>query len=256
MSYETIQVEKREGVVIITLNRPDVLNALNRKMVEELRKAIADVATDETVRVLVLKGAGRAFCAGGDVKMMASGDISDIIAEAAKLALDIQNLAKPVIASVNGPAVGAGCNLALACDLVLASDNARFSEVFVNIGYTPDMGGTYFLPHLVGPHKAKELIFTGRMVDANEAEKIGLVNKVVPAEKLEEETMSLAKKLAEGPTVAYAMAKRAIMRAFWLDLASALDQELLGCIQCTKTQDFKEGINAFLEKRKPKFIGK
>ncbi|MGP3667756.1 MAG: enoyl-CoA hydratase/isomerase family protein [Candidatus Bathyarchaeota archaeon] len=263
MGFKNVVVECRENVCIISINRPDVLNALNIETARELVDAFDEAEKSENVKVVVLRGVGRAFCSGGDLKSlkMEDGSINvekflDIAKEASKLILKIQNLKKPVIAAVDGYAVGAGFNLALACDLIIAGENARFGEVFLNVGFHPDTGGTYFLTHTVGPYKAKELFFTRRIIDACEAEKLGLVNKVVPSEKLEEEAVNLAKTLASGPCKAIELTKRTINKALNLDLASTIQLELEACNITTKTEDLKEGIQAMLEKRKPVFTGK
>jgi len=260
MSYETIILERKDGVGTLTLNRPEKLNALNRKMTEELNSAIVEVAKDTGVRVLVVTGAGRGFCSGADI-----GDMAQATAPvenrywtqmAHKVILGLTDLEKPVIAKVNGVAVGIGCSLALSADIIVASENAKFSLIFSRIGLIPDGGSLFHLPRLVGPAKAKELIFTAKMVDAKEAERIGLINRAVPADELDKEVDMLAKQLAEGPTAAFGMAKKIINKGLNTDLSSVLEYEAFGQAIAGTTQDAQEGIMAFLEKRKPEFKGK
>ena len=263
MEYEDIILEKDNGVATIIINRPERMNALVIKTVEELVKAIEEVAQDRDIRVLVLTGKGRAFCAGGDLE----GIESDIIKEkSVKLAeitrrygmvsFGLRNLTKPTIASVNGAAVGIGLNFALACDIIIASENARFGEAFVNMGLHPDGGGTYFLPRLVGVAKACELIFTGDIIDAREAEKIGLVNKVVPQDSLESATKELAFRLAKGPPAAIGLAKVSIYQGLEMNLAQVLEREAAAQALCLATEDCKEALTAFREKRPPVFKGR
>lgn len=260
MSYETIVLERKDGVATLTLNRPEKLNAINRKMVEELNGAVVEMAKDRDVRALVVTGAGRGFCSGADV-----GDMTQAAAPienrywtqmAHKIILALTDLEKPVIAKVNGAAVGIGCSLALSADMIIASENAKFSLIFSQIGLVPDGGSLFHLPRLVGPAKAKELIFTAKMVDAKEAERIGLVSRAVPAEELDNEVNMLAKQLAEGPTVALGIAKRIINKGLSMDLSSVLECEAFGQTIAGTTEDAQEGVMAFLEKRKAKFKGR
>jgi 2-(1,2-epoxy-1,2-dihydrophenyl)acetyl-CoA isomerase len=261
MGYQTLILEKENGIATITLNRPEVLNALNMKLTEELGLAIEDIEKDDTARVLVITGAGRAFCAGGDLKdfPLNPGDMvasTEALEKWHSVLLSMRRLEKPVIASVNGVAVGGGFDLALMCDMRIASENARFGEVYVRIGATSDSGGTYLLPYLVGTAKACELLFTGDIIDANEAERIGLVNKVVPAAKLESTTKELAAKLANGPPRAMGMMKTAIYMSLTQDIESALRYVVYMTCLCLQTEDAREGIAAFAEKRQPVFRGK
>ena len=260
MNYKTIILEKKDGVATLTLNRPEKLNALNRKMSEELESAVVEIVKDRDVRTLVITGAGRGFCSGADV-----GDMAQTTAPAEnryriqmvhKIILALTNLEKPVIAKVNGVAVGIGCSLALSADIIIASENARFSLIFSRIGFIPDGGSLFHLPRLVGPAKAKELIFTAKMVDAKEAERIGLINKAVPADKLDNEVNTLAKQLAEGPTVAFGIAKKIINKGLSMDLSSVLECEAFGQTIAGTTEDAREGFMAFLEKRRAEFKGR
>ena len=215
------------------------------------------------MRVVVLTGAGRAFCAGGDVNFMAelvergdSEEFARLLGAARRVILAIRHMTKPVIASINGPAAGAGFNLALACDLRIASSDATFAQSFVKIGFHPDWGGTYFLPRVVGIAKACELIFTGDAIDANEALRLGIVNSVVAPEALMNETYKLAKKIAAGPPVAIQLAKRSIYHNQDADLRSALEFETFAQNITRETEDSKEGVKAFVEKREAVFKGR
>ena len=259
-TFNTIEYKQEDGVAIATLNAPDKLNALTDEMKEELLQIICKVRDDEQIKVLVLTGNGRAFCAGGDINSQAK--VKNIVGARNRIkqlhrwVLELVNIEKPVIAAVNGLAVGAGCNLALACDLIYASEEARFSEIFSKMGLIPDAGGLYFLPWAVGPARAKEIVFTGRMVDAAEACQIGLINKVLPKEKLMEEVLVMAHQLAKGPSVAYGLAKTLINKSYSWDLATLLEAEADAQSICTQTEDCSEGRKAFFEKRKPVFKGR
>jgi 2-(1,2-epoxy-1,2-dihydrophenyl)acetyl-CoA isomerase len=253
MEFETIIFEKKEGVGRFILNRPEAMNALNNKMREELISAIEETEKDIEIRVLVITGKGRAFCAGGDVKGMGTQERP---INPSQIILRLANLEKPVISAVNGVAAGGGCNLALAGDIILASDQARFIQSFVRIGLVPDWGGMYFLPRLVGMAKAKELMFTGEAIDAREAERIGLVSKVFPSEEFEEAMNGLAKKLAAGPPKSMSLIKKILNWGQQSDLKTVMELEHLAQGICRETEDHKEGLKAFKEKREPNFIGK
>ena len=261
MNYETIILQKEEGIATITLNRPDKLNSLTPKMLDELQAVTEELAQDDNVKVVVITGAGRAFCAGADLDhpifdATNPADVKEMMQKFHQIPLNTRNMTKPVIASVNGAAVGAGCNYALACDIIVASEKARFGQVFVGIGLHSDCGGTYFLPRLVGVAKACELLFTGKIIDAKEAERIGLVNQVVAEDQLEAATKELALSLAKGPSLAINMIKTSIYQGLEMDLASALEREAAVQSICILTEDCKEGIRAFKEKRKPMFKGR
>jgi 2-(1,2-epoxy-1,2-dihydrophenyl)acetyl-CoA isomerase len=257
MDYQTILVEKKDGIAKITLNIPKKLNPLNLEMREELQDVFFKLQSDKPVKVVVITGAGRAFCAGGDISTMegvkapAERDRVKNLQKIAKLMVELE---KPIIAAVNGPATGAGFHLALASDMIIASEKAKFAESFVKIGLVPDMGGFYFLPLRIGLHKAKELMFTGRLFDAKEADEMGLLNKCVPHEALEAEVMELAEALARGPSRSYAMIKAALNN-LPASLQNVMEMEANMQAVCFETRDFKEGTQAFLEKRKPKFTG-
>jgi 2-(1,2-epoxy-1,2-dihydrophenyl)acetyl-CoA isomerase len=260
VDYETILYGLDEGVLTITLNRPDVLNACNRKMTDEIQDALKKAERDAGVRCIVLTGAGRAFCSGEDLKSRQAdgtqGFESTLRDRYIPIVLKMRNIEKPVIGSINGVAAGAGCSLALACDLRVASDKASFIEVFVRIGLVPDAGSSFFLPRLVGLGKALEMAFTGDSVGADEALRIGLVNRVVPADELEGATRELALRLAKAPTRAIGLSKRAMNRALTMDLEQILEYEVFTQEAAGNTEDHKEGLAAFLEKRTPNYMGK
>lgn len=260
MDYETILYNLEEGVLAITLNRPDVLNAFNRKMTDELQDAFKKAERDPAVRCIVLTGAGRAFSSGEDLKSRSAEGDSDFGSTLRQrynpLVSKMRNIEKPVLGSINGVAAGAGCSIALACDLRIASEKARFMEVFVRVGLVPDSGSSFLLPRLVGLGRALEMAFLGDEMGADEALRTGLVNRVVPAEELESATRELALRLARSPTKAIGLAKRAINRALTMDLDQALDYEVYGQETAGASDDHKEGIAAFLEKRTPNFTGR
>ena len=261
MNYQTILITKEENVATITLNRPEVMNAVNEEMLKELVEATREVGDDEAVKAVILTGAGRAFCAGGDLeapmyKITNSAEMRRLIAEFGKIPLNLRNMLKPVIAAVNGAAVGAGLGFALAADIIIASERARFGHVYRNIGLMSDCGSIYFLPRLIGVSKACEIIFTGKIIDAREAERIGLVNKVVPADQLEAVTKELALKLAKGPSVAIGLAKISIYQGLGMDLPTAIEWEARAHAISMLTEDMQEGIKAFKDKREPVFKGK
>lgn len=260
MNYETIILERKGSIATITLNRPEKLNALNIKMIEELESAVLRILKDRSVRVLVITGAGRGFCSGADVSDMAQApapvETRYLTQTAHKIILALANLEKPVIAKVNGVAVGIGFSLALSADMIIASEKAQFGVIFSRIGLIPDGGSLFHLPRLVGPAKAKELIFTAKMFDAKEAERIGLINKAVPADALDNEVDTLTKQLAEGPTVAFGIAKKIINKGLSMDLSSVLECEAFGQTIAGTTEDAREGVMAFLEKRTAEFKGR
>ena len=257
-----ITTELRDRIATITLNRPEKLNAFSGTMREELLDALVVAEHDAACRVVIVTGAGRAFCAGGDVDFMSglqrAGDVTafrKLLDAGRDVVLQIAAMEKPVIASVNGMAAGAGCNLALACDYRIASDAAKLGETFVKIGLHPDWGGTWLLPRLVGRSRAAELLMTGRIVDANEALAIGMVDRVVPAAELASETAKLAQSIAAAPPIAVAGIKRALAAAERNDLRAQLDLEAEHQLQAFQSRDAAEGMNAFFEKRPPEFRG-
>jgi len=249
-------------IATITLNRPDKLNAFSGTMREELLDALVVAEHDADCRVVVITGAGRAFCAGGDVDFMSGLQREGNVAAFQKLLdagrdviLQIATMEKPVIASINGVAAGAGCNLALACDYRIASDAAKLGETFVKIGLHPDWGGTWLLPRLVGRSRAAELLLTGRIVDADEALAIGIVDRVVPAAELAVETAKLAQSIANAPPIAVAGVKRALAASERNDLRAQLELEAEHQLRAFQSRDAAEGMNAFFEKRLPAFRG-
>ena len=260
MDYETILYQPDEGVLTITLNRPDVLNAFNSKMGSELLDALKKGERDPEARCIVLTGAGRAFSSGEDLKSRQSEGITEfgptLRDRYNPIVLKMRNMEKPIIGSINGVAAGAGCSIALACDLRIASEKASLIEVFIRVGLVPDSGSSYFLPRLVGLGRALEMAFTGDTVSAEEAYRIGLVNRVVPAEELEAATRELALRLAKGPTKALGLAKRVMNRGLNMELVEVLEYEVHAQETAGSTDDHKEGMAAFLEKRTPNYQGK
>ena len=262
MTYEHISVSETEGIVTITLNRPDKLNAFIGHMRRDLAEALEHAGSDRNVRVVIVTGAGRAFCAGGDVSFMAelmqrrdSEEFARILGAGRRVITAIRHMTKPVIAAVNGPAAGAGANLAFACDLRIASTTATFSQSFVKVGLVPDWGGTFFLPRLVTPNKACELFFLGEVIDADEALRLSIVNQVVAPEELESAMMRLAERLRAAPPIALAAAKQAVYTSEAADLEEMLRYETEAQLRCFESEDGHEGVHAFLEKRDPHFTG-
>lgn len=260
MEFENIILTKSERVAWITLNRPDKLNALVGNVREELFAALTDAGRDREVRAVSITGAGKGFCAGGDINYMAElrdkGDIEGfrtLLESGKRVVTAVRALEKPVVAMINGVAAGAGLNLALACDIRIAADTAKFSQAFARIGLHPDWGGTFFLPRLVGTARACELVFTGDLISAEEALAIGLVNRVVAADRLAETTRALLDKLVKRAPRALALAKRAIYQGVERDLAAMLDYELAAQLECFQSENAAEGIRAFLERREPEF---
>lgn len=259
----TIQIETDGGVRTIRLNRPDVLNSFNTAMLQELGKAVRDAERDKTVRCVVITGSGRGFSAGQDLADVSSRYKSDQPIELGAhirklynpLIAAMRTIEKPFVASVNGVAAGAGCSLALACDIRIAAESASFIEAFVNVGLVPDSGSTFFLPRLIGTSRAFEMAVTGRKVKADEALALGLVNRVVPDAELSAETKKLAQQLANLPPRAIGLTKRAMNAAWTADLEGQLDYEAMLQTVAGQSKDHREGIAAFLEKRPPKFTG-
>ncbi|HET9530266.1 MAG TPA: enoyl-CoA hydratase [Blastocatellia bacterium] len=254
-------VTLENGIKRITINRPDRRNSVDTETIELLYDAIRQSAEDES-KVLVLTGAGDAFCAGADLQAINATEIANVDVTASLRShtnptiLAMRRLSKPIIARIHGPAVGVGCNYALACDLLIASEQASFGQVFVKIGLMPDGGSTYFLPRIVGYAKAFELMATGRIISAEEALKLGMINRVVSAEELDHAVNDLAGKLAASPSIALAKIKEGLIHGERSDLASALEFEAVNQGACFRSQDFAEGVRAFLEKRKPVFQGR
>lgn len=260
--------EKRSGIATLTLNRPAARNALTTAMFLEMERILIEIEADDGVRAVVLTGSGRGFCAGADLKVAPKEDGGptqapsfpgdrggDILDRGNRCILRLQRLPKPTLGSINGDAVGIGCSLALATDLRIASDSARFGVIFSRIGLGPDGGASYFLRDLVGTAKALELMLLGDLVVAPEALRIGLVNWVVAQDELESATSELAERLAHGPTLAHGFAKAAVYQGASLSLESVLDLESRNQRLAARSRDAKEGIKAFVAGRKPEFHG-
>src|SRR5919106_3228465 len=260
---ETLLLERAGGVVTVTLNRPEKKNAINGPMWRELIDVFDEVADTPTDRVLVITGAGDGFCSGAD---LAPGDNPDLedggvgttfrqMRVVGRAALRLHHLPQPCIAAVNGVAAGAGLNMALGCDLIVASDRARFSEIFSKRGLNVDCGGSWVLPRLVGLHKAKELVFLAEVIDAIEAERIGIVNRVVPHDDLDKVTTDFANRLAALPPIQLALSKRLLNQSFSVSMAEALEFEDTAQSMNFSSKDTAEAVAAFLQKREPKFTG-
>lgn len=260
MDFKMIVYEKSEGIATITLNRPEALNAFSKEVVDEVLQALDDVRDDDNVRVVVLTGAGeKAFSAGADIKAMIGMNAlkaRELSLMGEKLCLALENLEKPVIAAINGFALGGGLEVAMSCDLRIASETARMGQTEINIGLIPGWGGTQRLTRLVGKTKAKELVFTGRMIDAKTAEQLGIVNMVFPAAEFRSAVRQFAVDLATKAPVALKVAKALINKGEDIGLESALALEREGFGVVASTEDLQEGVKAFTEKRKPTFKGK
>ncbi len=252
----------KDRVATLTLNRPDKMNAFTGPMIERWAWALTEAQRDADVNVVVVTGAGKAFCAGGDVARMGQGeptplDHKNMLWEHIhRVPKALEQMDKPVIAMVNGVAVGAGMGMAVMCDVRIASDAARFSTGYVRVGLVPGDGDTYFLPRLVGTARALELLWTADFIEAAEAERLGIVNRVVPADRLAEETYALARKIAEGPQISIRMIKRLVYQSLRLDLRTHLDLVSSHMAVVRETEDHKEGVQAFKDKRPPKFKGR
>ncbi len=264
-SYATILYEKKERIITVTLNRPDKMNASNDQMAEELLNCMKNIDNDKEARIVILTGAGKAFCAGADlrerflpkIEQRKQGLLKEVTREFSELgALALSQIRKVTIAAVNGIATGIGCTLALGCDIRIASPMAQFGFPFLRVGIIPEFGCTYYLPRLVGIGKACELVFTGQTIGAEEAKEIGLVNKVVSHEKLMEETYAMARKIGQMPPLALETSKRALYQGLRApDLASQLQYEALALVHLFGTADHAEGVRSILEKREPVFKG-
>ncbi len=268
--YQTLKLEREGNVGLFTLNRPEKLNAMNGIMMDEMPRAIAELATDPDVRCIVMTGAGRAFCAGGDLGDMQPGagvaigdgrafsllDAATGLYERMGISKLLHEVTKPTIAMVNGHAVGAGLSMALACDMRIAGEGAKFSTAFAKVGFSGDFGGTYFLTKLVGPAKARELFFLADQFDSDTALRLGVVNRVVADEALRAETLAVAARLAAGPTLAYGYMKQNLNDALDHDFDTCLRREAERMTITGRTEDFREASRAFLEKRTPTFKGR
>jgi enoyl-CoA hydratase/carnithine racemase len=263
MELETMIVERADGVVTMTLNRPEKKNAVNGRMWRELAAVFDEVADSRDDRVLVVTGAGDGFCSGADLTDPdAGGNLQGGVGAGlaqmrvvGRAALRLHELPKPTIAAVNGVAAGAGCNLALGCDLIIASDRARFTEIFSRRGLSVDFGGSWVLPRLVGLHKAKELVFLADIVDALEAERVGIVNRVVPHDQLGKVVEELAARLAALPPMQLSISKRLLNQSFSVSMAEALEFEDVAQTMNFASSDTAEAIRAFVERREARFTG-
>jgi 2-(1,2-epoxy-1,2-dihydrophenyl)acetyl-CoA isomerase len=271
MATDHLLSELRNGVLTLTMNRPEKLNAMSNEMMPAMLEELTRASADPQVRAVVLTGAGRGFCAGGDVGGMNQANTQAQTGAAPPPSLEesvsrlrrseqasalLYEMPKVTIAAVNGPAAGAGLSLAMACDVRIASDVARFGTAFAKVGFSGDFGGTYLLTRLVGSAKARELYFMADVFDAQEALRIGLVNRVVPAASFKEEVEKLAMRIAAGPQIAYSYMKANLNAALNSNLAAILDREALGQSLTGRTQDHREAAKAFVEKREPKFQGR
>lgn len=260
MEEKNVLLQKDAGIATITLNRPDAMNSMNKGLVDDLIAALTDVKQDPETRVVVLTGAGKAFCAGGDLFYLASLTEPIVahrfIGQAGTIISLIRGMEKPVIAKVNGVAAGAGFNIAMACDIVIVAKSVKFAQSFAKVGLVPDCGGFYLLPRVVGMHKAKELMFTADLIDADTALLLGIANQVVDEAELTDKVNKLAIRLASGAPIALAFIKKMVNRSDDLDLESTLAfEEDIQCI-CMQTADHQEGVKAFKEKRAPAFQGR
>lgn len=259
---DTILFEQHGSIGTMTFNRPAVYNAMNDELILALRDVTTRILEANTLRALVLKGAGKAFLAGGDVSLFHRE--RDTIADGAKALGDamhvaiknLRNMPFPVIAQIHGACAGAGLSFAMACDFAIAAEGTQFNTAYARIGLSPDGGSTFFLPRYVGMKKALELIMLADMVDAQTAATLGIVNRVVAAERLDAEVGALAARLAAGPTQAFARAKKLVNQSYMTPIDRQLDDEIALFVECARTGDFKEGVSAFVEKRKPDFHGR
>jgi 2-(1,2-epoxy-1,2-dihydrophenyl)acetyl-CoA isomerase len=270
MANEHLLAERRDGVLHLTLNQPDKLNALSDQMIAGLLEELGRAAHDSEVRCVLLSGAGRGFCSGGDVSRMrdrneggGGNGVGQTVEQrmaglrrAEEVSLMLHELPKPTIAAINGAAAGAGLSIALACDLRIAADSARLITAFARVGFSGDFGGTWLMTRLVGPARAKEFYFLADPIEANQALALGLVNRVVPVASLMAEAGALAKRIASGPVIAYGYMKANINAALTADFRTLLDREAVGQTLTGRTEDHKEAVKAFLEKRQPTFKGR
>lgn len=259
---DTVLFSQQGSIGTVIFNRPDVYNAMNAELILAMRDVTAEIAVSKTLRVVILKGAGKAFLAGGDVGMFYKQ--RETVAETVKPLGDalhagiknIRNMPFPVIAQIHGACAGAGLSVAMAADFAIAAEGAQFNTAYTKIGLSPDGGSTFFLPRYVGMKRALELIMLADFVDASAAAAMGIINRAVPADALEQEVAALAERLSNGATQAFARAKKLVNQSFVTTIDQQLDDEIAYFAECAKTNDFKEGVTAFVEKRKPQFEGK
>jgi len=260
MEYEGLILSKEAGLAILTLNRPQQLNAFTTPMSHAIKQVLGDIDNDKDIKVLIITGAGRAFCAGADVVSylpeLVKMSKESLNKEMSALTFSLHNLSKPTIAAVNGVAAGAGLAIALLCDMRIASEKALFASGYIGMGLTPDIGITYILPRLVGTAKAMEFMITGDAIDAAEAWRIGMLNRVVPEADLMTAARELAAKIASGPSVATELTRHIVRKGIHNSLEQQIELEASTFYTCLKTEDHKEGARAFREKRQPEFKGK
>lgn len=254
---------EQDGVLTLVMNRPDRLNSLNNELATALHEALAQAAGNPAVRVVVLTGAGRAFCAGGDLGVIRKGrdagdvkQLEPILRAGMAAVLEMRTMPQPVVAAVNGAAAGAGMNVALAADIRISAEEATFGQNFAKVGLFPDYGGTFLLPQLAGPAVAAELLYTGEMIDAQAALRLGLVNRVVPGAELLSVVSALAAKISQGPPLVIRAIKKTLFGAQREALERALEAEVQQQMRCFQSEDSKEGVHAFFEKRPPRFTGR
>ena len=257
MTYQNITVATGDGYAVLTLNRPNVLNALNQATMDEIVQALESIEQDAQVRCVVVTGAGRAFAAGADINEMAGATVPEMLVGYRFRQWErIRKVTVPLIAAVNGIALGGGCELAMLCDMIVAAETAQFGQPEINLGIMPGAGGTQRLTRAIGKARAMEMVLTGRPISARQAEALGLVTKVVPTEAVLDEAIALAKEVASKPPVAVRLAKEAVLKAFDTSVEGGLDYERKAFYLLFATEDRTEGIQAFLEKRKPVFKGR
>ncbi|RFU63490.1 enoyl-CoA hydratase/isomerase family protein [Peribacillus glennii] len=259
MGKEDLLVSVEGSIMSLTLNRPESLNAFSPDMILGIQEAIKEAETNPDIRVIVLSGAGRSFSAGGDVKTMGTSSatqVYDHIGRLNQLILAMKETEVPIIAAIHGFAAGAGFNLALACDIIIAAEDSQFALSFSKVGLVSDGGGSYFVPRLIGPHLAKQFFFSAEPVAAKRLYELGVISHLVPLERLHQETLAFASKLAQGPTKSYGMIKKLVNHSLTASLEEILEQERITQTMMVSTSDHKEGIAAFKEKRKPVFTGK